>query len=311
MKSIISFIVVYFLLLIASSAVAQEAHERKVVITGVRFSYPLVEHWISEYKKIDPNVHVSIDPRTVTDPVKYDLLIESFEPEETIKESREYLYLARYSLLPVANAKSGLARIYQERGLTRQLLTQIYFHDLFADQDKKEKIDAVYTVYSRLQKAGAPITFAHHFGFEQEHFAGKKIAGADEHLIKAVLKDSTAVSYGFAGLVYDLTTRKPQPGLVVLPLDNDNNGKLSQDERSYTNLDQVIEKFERSDKALNIPIEYIHISLRKHGYSAEALKFLLWVIDNGQTDLHHFGFLSPNPQRYDQEKEKFQQLARQ
>src|SRR5882757_5125847 len=106
MKSFISTIVLYFLVLFASSLFAQD-EAKKIVITGVRFSYPLVEKWIEAYKVANPGVQVVIETRTTTDPAKYDLLVEAFEPEKEVKDTRDYLYLGRYALLPVANANSS------------------------------------------------------------------------------------------------------------------------------------------------------------------------------------------------------------
>jgi phosphate transport system substrate-binding protein len=104
----------------------------------------------------------------------------------------------------VANAKSAFAKTYSEKGLTGDLIKQIFFHDIYASKDKLQEIGSSYTVYTRLQKAGAPKTFASCFGYEQQQIKGKSIAGADEHLLKALLKDSTGVSYNNLGLIYDL-----------------------------------------------------------------------------------------------------------
>ncbi|HEY8934060.1 MAG TPA: hypothetical protein VIM65_02530, partial [Cyclobacteriaceae bacterium] len=100
MKSFIYVLLFYFSLLIGSAAFAQTALNQKVVITGVRFSYPLVEKWIKDYQAVNPNTTISIEARTTTDPAQYDLLIEAYEPDATVKESREYLYIGRYALLP-------------------------------------------------------------------------------------------------------------------------------------------------------------------------------------------------------------------
>jgi phosphate transport system substrate-binding protein len=253
-------------------------------------------------------VEVVIDPRSATDPAQYDLLIEAFEPEKDTKENREYLYLARYALLPIANEQSAFAKHFTEEGLTKDLIRQIYFHDIYADKEKQQEIKEAFTVYTRLQKAGAPITFAKYFGYEQQNITGKAIAGADEHLIKALLKDPTGISYSYPGLIYDLTTRQVQNGIAVIPVDTDNNGRISQSERFYENLDKVLETLDE-ERTENIPVEYIHISLRKHSYKPEALKFLLWVIYNSQDDLHHYGFLKPEQKRFESEKQKFEQLA--
>src|ERR1044071_638519 len=75
---------------------AQETSDNKVVITGVRFAYPLVEKWIKDYTALNPKSQIVIETRTITDPQKYDLLIEAYEQEKEVKETREYVSIARY-----------------------------------------------------------------------------------------------------------------------------------------------------------------------------------------------------------------------
>jgi phosphate transport system substrate-binding protein len=303
MKSLISILIFYFLALFASSVFAQTS-DKKVVVTGVRFAYPLVEKWIEAYKVANSDAEITIESRTTTDPAKYDLLIEAFEPDNSVKESREYLYLGRYALLPVANAKSTFAQVYGEKGLTADLIKQIYFNDIYADKKNQKKLLADFTIYTRLQKAGAPITFSKYFGYEQASIQGKAIAGADEHLVKALLKDTTGISYNVPGLLYDLRTRKPLNGLTIIPVDTDGNGRVSDDEHFFDNLDTVVDKIEEGGTK-NIPIEFLHLSIAKNSTNPEALKFLQWVAANGQEDLLKYGFLKLDPKRYQQEKAKF------
>lgn len=305
MKNIILVLILY---LFSTSFLFSQETNSEIVITGARFTYPLLEKWIADYKEVNPSITIRIEPRTTIDPSKYDLLVEAFEPEAEAKRDREYLYLGRYAVLPVANEHSAFAKHYSEEGLTSELIKQIFFHDIYASKDKQEVVTSEINVYTRLQKAGAPKTFARYFGFDQSQIKGKAIAGADEHLIKSILKDSLGISYSNLGLIYNLQTRLPISGLSVLPVDANDNGRLSKDERFYDNLDNVISKLE-SDEVKNVPIEYFHVSIRKHGYKTEALKFLLWIIDNSQDDLHHYGFLKPEQKRFDSEKQKFEQLA--
>lgn len=303
MKSLISIVVFYFTVLLATAVFAQ-GPEKKVVITGVRFAYPLVEKWIEDYRAANPEANVSIESRNVTDPAKYDLLIEAYEPDKAIKETREYLYLARYALLPVANAKSAFAKAYSEKGLTTELIKQVYFNDIYADKKDQKKIAAEYTIYTRLQKAGAPITFSKYFGYEQDNIQGKAIAGADEHLVKALLKDTSSISYNVPGLLFNLQTRKPLDGLTIIPVDVDGNGRVTSEEIFYDNLDAVLEKLEAGELQ-NVPVEYLHLSLSKNNTNDEALKFLQWVAKNSQESLSQFGFLKPEPKRFQQDKAKF------
>lgn len=292
-----------------STASAEGQKQKVVIITGVRFAYPLVQKWIDDYNTIDPSVQLVIEARGSADPSKYDILIEAYDPADEVRKSREYVYIARYAVLPVANGISQFAKTYSDKGLNEELIKQLFFHNVFADKDKEQTVKAPYTAYTRLQKAGAPVVFAKYFGFDQKDIYGKAIAGSDEHLLKAILRDSTAVSYLPLTLVYDHASKKPVNGLSVLPVDFNGNGRINDEEKFYGDLTTVIQRIEEagSKDIHNIPVEHIHLSVDKQSASPEAIAFIRWIIQNGQNDLHAFGYLKPEPARF--EKEKFEQFA--
>ncbi|MBT1700251.1 hypothetical protein KK083_25410 [Fulvivirgaceae bacterium PWU4] len=285
------------------------AAQKIVIITGARFSYKLVQQWIDDYNKVKPDVQLIIESRGSADPLKYDILAEVYEQEDAIRKTREYINIGRYAILPVATARSTFAKTYSEKGLDADLIKQIFFHDIFADKEKQKPIKAPFTVYTRLQKAGVPIVFTKYFGYQQKDIKGNAIAGADSHLLKALLRDSTGVTYLPLPLAYDEQTRKPVEGLTVLPVDLNGNGKVSDNEKFYDTLDKVIEQLEATEPGdiKNIPVEYLHLSVDKQHASAEAIDFLKWVNENGQTYLHDFGYLTPEAKRF--EKEKFNEFA--
>jgi phosphate transport system substrate-binding protein len=290
---------------IASLALsAQTSNEKVVVITGARFSYKLVQRWIDEYNKVKPDVQIIIESRGSADPANYDILAEVYDQPEDVRKSREYLYVGRYAILPVATSSSQFARIYWEKGLNKDVIKRVFFNDIFADQEKKVEIKAPFTVYTRLQKAGVPGVFAGYFGFEQKDIQGKAIAGSDEHLLKALLRDTTGVTYLPISLIYDLATRKPVTGITVLPVDANGNGKVGDEERFVGDLNTVITRLESaSPKDIkNIPIDYLHLSTDKAKVSDQALDFLRWVNENGQQYLHDYGYLEPESSRADRSK---------
>ncbi len=280
-----------------------------VVITGVRFAYPLVQKWIDDYSQVANDVQVIIESRGTNDPTQYDILIDAYEHDDQRKENREYIYIARYAVLPVANSKSDFSKTYAEKGLNKELIKQIFFNDIYADKDNEQKVKSPYTVYTRLQRAGSPIVFAKYYGYEQKDIKGKTVAGSDEHLLKAILRDSVGISYLPLSLIYDRATGNPISGLSVLPVDLNGNGRVNDDEKFYSNLSTVVRNLEeKSIKEINnIPIEYLHFSIDKQNSSPEAIAFLQWVIQNKLTDLTDFGFLQPEPSRF--EKDKFVQFA--
>ncbi len=288
---------------------APKKNQQAVRITGVRFAYPLVQKWIDDFNKEYPDIQVIIESRGSSDPSQYDVLIEAYEHADEIKNNREYVYIARYAILPVVNSSSEFAAKYAEKGLNKDLIVQLFFHDIYADKENQKEIKYPYTVYTRLQKAGVPTTFSNYFGYEQKDVKGKAIAGADEHLLKAILRDSTGLSYLPLSLIYDDVTKKVKNGLTVLPVDLNGNDKVNDEEKFYEDLSGVTERLDNSSpkQIKNVPIEYLHFSVDKKGVSADAITFLRWVVRNGDKDLHDFGYLKPEPQRL--EKDKFEQFA--
>ncbi len=286
----------------------QTHREKIVLVTGVRFAYPLVQKWIDDYNKQNPDVQIVIESRGSADPANYDILVEAHGQDAALAKNREYIYIARYAILPVANSTSDFAKTYSNKGLSKNLIKQLYFNDVFADKEDEQVIKSPYTIYTRLKKAGTPIVFTKYFGYQHQDIKGIAIAGADEHLLKAILRDSTAVSYLPVNLIYDPVSKKPVTGLTVLPVDLNGNGKVSDEEKFYSDISKVIQILdEKPVKDINnVPLEYINISIDKNSENTDALEFLRWVVRNGQNYLHDFGYLKPEPGRFEPDKfEKF------
>lgn len=299
----------FALLLMSAFGFGQTTKKQVVIVTGVRFAYPLVQKWIDDYNQLNPDVQIIIEARGTTDPGQFDILVEAYEQDEAIRKTREYAYVARYAVVPVANAKSEFAKVYESKGMNAQLVKQLYFEDLFSDAEKEERILAPFTTYTRLQKAGAPSVFAQTYGFQQKDIKGKAIAGSDEHLLKAILRDSTAISYLPISLAYDLNTRQALHGIRVLPVDLNANGKVSDDEKIVGNLDDLIGKIEGAGEkeVKGLASGYLHLSVPKQGASEDAVDFIRYVIDNGSASLRQFGYVLPDEAHVD--KSKFKPLA--
>lgn len=290
-------LIVAFLIFLSAGSYAQTADgssSKVTVVTGARFAYKLVQEWIDDFNKEHPEIQIIIESRGSSDPAKYDILAEVYEQDQAIKQTREYLVVGRYAILPVAVAQSQFASVYGKKGLTKELIQQIYFHNIFQSKEDAAKIKVPYTVYTRMQKAGVPVVFANFFGFEQKDISGKGIAGSDEHLLKAMLRDSTGISYLPLPLIFDLESRQPVSGLAALPVDLNGNGKISDDEH-FTTLDEILPKLEQNSPSKNsaVPFEYLHLSVARENTSHEAVTFLEWVRKNGDKYLADYGYLSP------------------
>jgi phosphate transport system substrate-binding protein len=289
---------------------AQKAENGKVIITGSRFTYPLIEKWISEFKKEYPDVQFKILARGNVNADSANLIVNAhkLQPEE-IKGGSYVVNIGRYALLPVANAKNPLVPVWATKGIKEKQLKKLFFkkYDPFAENEEvsvKAKVEYVPTVYTRAQKACAPITFAKNYGFQQDDIIGKIIGGDDHHLITAIEKDTNGITYNNLGFIYNTTTRLVKDKLAVVPIDLNSNGKLDEDEKFYGTLDAVIARLERGKIPL-IPIE--HVNITYPGQIIQSNKnvslFLDWVLNNGQKYNHELGFLDFEPEVLAKQKE--------
>lgn len=305
----------FFLASLANSN-SQNTPGEKIIITGSRFTYPLLEQWITGFKEVHPEIEFKIIPRGGSNVDSANLVFNAHKlrPEE-IKPGYYAVNIARYALLPFANAKNPLTEQWQKKGIKEKDFKKMYFkkNDPYNLQEQelkeKQKDKNAYqpVVYSRAQKACAPIAFSSHYGFEQDDIVGKPIGGDDKHLITAVERDTNGVSYNNLNLLYDVKTRKIKNNISIIPLDLNANGKLDSDENLYGKLDDVIYKLE-NNKVPEIPVEYINVL-----YSAQTIEtnknvtlFLAWVFTNGQKYNHDLGFLEFDAATLAMQKEIFE-----
>jgi len=292
---ILKYIKIIVLLITFSTSFAQTSKNGKVLITGTRFTYPLVEKWISEFKIKYPDVEVKILPRGLTTPESGNIVINAHKllPNE-IKQGYTTINITKYALLAVANANNPIIKEYA-KGLKEKDIKDLFFEkDVLEnnEKDKKKKNKFQPTIYTREQKACAPITFASHYGFTQDNIIGKGISGDDKHLINAILKDSSGLTYNVPVFIYDLASRKVKPGIKVIPYDLNENGKLDANENIYENLDELITNLE-SEKNSAIPIEYVNISYPKviNTENNNLGLFINYILNEGQKFNHQFGFI--------------------
>lgn len=305
------YIVAILVSLFTSYANAQTAANGKVLITGSRFTYTLVEKWIQDFKKQYPGVEVRILPRGSASADSGNLIINAHQlQKEEIKANYAVINIGKYAILPVANANNPLyLSEYKEKGISPKEIKKLYFQefDEYGDViNKKKKKEGEYepNLYTRDQKACAPTAFANFYSLKQENLKGKGILGDDKHLLNAVKKDTNGLTYNVLSNIYDLNTRKVPNGLAVLPIDQDGNGKLTEEEKIYDNLDNLISNIEQG-KEKQIPVEYVNISypLQVSAENNNLKLFVQYILTEGQKHNHQYGFLDFEPENLAKQKE--------
>jgi phosphate transport system substrate-binding protein len=270
--------IVFLLLTIVVNA------QTPIVITGTKFTYPLISKWIAEYTKENPQVQILLVNKN-SDAKKVDISIIANQPTKTeVSDNQQVFSVNKYALLPVASNTNSYIKRLRGHKLDKKEIDKLYFDEsIFAE--KSEKTKSPVNVYARESQASSSIAFADYFGREPSEIRGKKIAGDDIFLLSSVKKDSIGITFNNLSYLYDISTRKLKDGINILPLD------ITKETASYlNNVDDAIYILEKV-KVETIPVEKINFVLDKVVENTEVLKFISWVINNGQQFNHQYGFL--------------------
>lgn len=274
-------------LLLAAAVVSSFVNKEKTTIniTGTRFFYPLVEKWAEEYKKQHPDVEVV---------VKFglrdaDISMTGTPVEKEDASKGRYEVVSKFAVVPVINAQNPAWNDLQRRGLAATDFEKIYFRG--DQQQSKFLLSSGVAVPIRVYTRGACAseTFSRHFGKQVNDLANLDTKIADDKvLLQNVLNDSLGVAYNNLGFVYDLQTRRQKPGIKVVPVDLNGNGRIDDDENFYENLDVVIQKLETGHVELPPVGKMVFIYKEER---PEVREFVKWVGANGQQYNHGLGFL--------------------
>jgi phosphate transport system substrate-binding protein len=275
--------------IVTSSFIRQKDHkksEKKIInITGTRFFYPLVEKWAEEYKKENPDVDFKIEFGLQNS----DISMTGTPVEKENPDKGKYSVVSKFAIVPIINEKNPAWKVLQKRGLSKADFEKIYFR---GDQQQLNfafsSVNVPIRVYTR--GACASATFSQHFDKKINDLANLDTKIADDKvLLENVLNDSLGVAYNNLGFVYNLQSRKQNPGIKVVPVDLNGNGTVDREENFYDNLDLVINKLETG--RIDLPPVGKMVFVYKED-RPEVKAFVNWVQTKGQQFNHSEGFLN-------------------
>jgi phosphate transport system substrate-binding protein len=268
--------------------------EGKITISGAFALYPLVNVWASEFKKEYPNIRINISGggagKGMADVMTGAVDIGMFSREITDAEKANgvwWISVSRDAVIPTISAQNPNLKTIQEKGMTKSQLSKIFLEDAKVKWfDSKNDV----MVYTRSDAAGAAATWAEYLGGKgQESLKGIAVFG-DPGVADAVKKDPFALGFNNIIYVYDINTGQKYPGMDVLPIDLNNNGKIDQEENFYGTLKDINGAI-ADGKYPSPPSRDLYL-LAKGAPQKEPVKlFLNWVLTTGQNFIVANGYI--------------------
>ena len=281
-----------------------------ISISGAFALYPLAVKWSEEFQKMHPGVRIDLSAggagKGMTDVLAdvVDLGMVSREVYDAeLQKGAVPFATAKDAVVITINADNPFAGELMKKGISKETATKIWItgENVAWGQVLGTNDATPVHVYTRSDACGAAETFALWMGHKQEDLRGTAVFG-DPGLASAVQADKLAVGLNNIGYAYDEKSRKPNPGLLVVPIDRDNDGVISSDEYFYDTKDDFIAAVSEN-KYPSPPARDLY--LVSHGVPTNpvVVAFLEYVLGDGQCQNVPAGYIGIDEEKLQRGRE--------
>jgi phosphate transport system substrate-binding protein len=254
--------------------------------------------WGEEFAKVHPRVRVDISAggagKGVADAlanlVDIGMVSREINPEE-VKKGGFFIPVVKDAVFPVLNQGNPvLEKALLSKGIKKKTFIDLWINGRtltwgeIAGTDSKDRVQ----VYTRSDSCGAAETWAQYLGGKkQEDLKGVGVYG-DPGLAEAVRKDLFGTGYNNLNYAYDARTGLPLPGLQIIPIDVNENGKVEPEEDLKTK-NQAIQAVV-SGRYPSPPARDLYL-MTKERFKGPAREFIRWVLTDGQKYVDEAGYI--------------------
>jgi len=272
----------------------------KITISGAFALYPMAVRWAEEFQTIHPRVKINISAGgagkgmadALSGMVDMGMFSKAVSPEEQAKGAW-WIAVAKDAVLPTINAKNPeIARI-RLHGMTRQELYDIFITGKCTrwGDPLMSSSNAEIQVFTRSDACGAADMWAKYLnGKKQEDLLGIGVNG-DPGLADALRNTPGGIGYNNLNFIYDVSTGTKYPGLEVIPLDLNGNGKIDPEENFYDNLNGVMAAI-KDGRYPSPPARELYFVSKGKPTNPVVLEFLRWVLTDGQKFVTEAGYVT-------------------
>lgn len=303
----------FFALLLVTSlstrnAMSQAKDDLKgnISISGAFALYPLTVKWAEEFKKIHPGVKFDISAggagKGMTDAlakmVDIGLVSREINPDE-VKKGAFAVAVTKDAVVATVSAKNPNIKEILANGIDRDEATNIFVTGKAKTWGQALGIKSAVPirVYTRSDACGAGETWAKYLGKKQEDLLGVGVFG-DPGLAQAVTKDPSGIAYNNIGYAYDAKTKQPNPGIKVVPLDVNGNGRIDPEENFYDTMDAIVNAI-ATGKYPSPPARDLYFVTSGKPVKKELVEFIRWSLTEGQKYVLESGYIGISKEKLD------------
>lgn len=275
-----------------------------ITISGAWALYPLAVRWAEEFRKIHPGVRIDISAggagKGMADSlggvVDLGMVSREINPAE-IELGAWWVAVAKDAVVPVMNRENPAGEAVRERGMTREEFAAVWLRGETVGWPPSPRGGRVpeMTAYTRSDACGAAEVWARFLGGEQEDLQGVGVYG-DPGLAQAVRRDFGGIGFNNINYAYDLKSGGQVPGLMVIPIDLDGDGRIGPEEDFYGSLKEIGAAI-AAGRYPSPPARDLYFTAHGRPEGEAVSSFLRWVLGEGQELVEEAGYVRLAPEK--------------
>ena len=295
----------------AAQAPAEEQLSGTISVSGAFALYPMMTVWAEEFTKLHPDVQFDVQgggagkgmTDTIAGAVDIGMISRSIKEEETA-QGIFWVAVTKDAVFPIINVENPVADQILEKGITQEIFNKIYiteeiktWGEVVGDPTITDEIH----VFTRSDASGAADQWAKYTGGEtQDDLKGVGVNG-EPSILGEVIKDPLAIGYGNLNSIFDLSSGSLVPGVVIPPIDIDENGKADAIEIYKVKEDAFGAVANGTYPSPPARFENLATLGKPEGLT---LAFIEWILTDGQQYLEAAGFVPLTPEQQAESLEK-------
>ena len=288
----------------AAQAPAEEQLSGTISVSGAFALYPMMTVWAEEFTKLHPDVQFDVQgggagkgmTDTIAGAVDIGMISRSIKEEETA-QGIFWVSVTKDAVFPIINTENPVAAQILEKGITQEIFNKIYiteeiktWGEVVGDPTITDEIH----VFTRSDASGAADQWAKYTGGEaQEDLKGVGING-EPAMLDTVIKDPLGIGFGNLNSIFDLSSGDLVPGIIIPPIDIDNNGKADAVEIYKVKEDAFGAVANGTYPSPPARFENLATLGKPEGLT---LAFIEWILTDGQQYLEAAGFVPLTPEQ--------------
>jgi phosphate transport system substrate-binding protein len=296
----------------ATTAAMEEPLSGTIAVSGAFALYPMMTVWAEEFTRIHPDVQFDVQgggagkgmTDTIAGAVDIGMISRSIKEEETA-QGVFWVSVTKDAVFPIINAENPVATQILEKGITQETFNKIYITGeitTWAEVVGDPAITDEIHVFTRSDASGAAEQWSRFSGGEvQDDLKGVAVNG-EPAILGEIIKDPLAIGYGNLNSIFDISSGSLVPGIIIPPIDIDNNG-VADDVEVYTVKEDAFGAVANGTYP-SPPARFENLATLGKPEGLE-LAFIKWILTDGQQYLESAGFV---PLTAEQQAESLEKL---